>query len=316
MVLRKLLVVLALTAFAVSLAGPSNAQLFGRKKDQSQVRLNEMEERLRIMTGHIEQLTFQLRELQDQLRRMQEDNEYRFQQLEGGQPPGKRSDAGKPLPQQGGGQLTDSVRTLGTLPAGGSGDGEWSASGGYQDGEENALPSNGPIDLSKLAGGLNSVSGAGAASPADPTEDPGTVEAGDQMAGLIASTGDPRTDYDAAYSYAVNGNYSAAEDGFRAFIDTYPDHRLAANAQYWLGESLLAQRDYRAAADAFLKTYTDHPGNDKSPDSLLKLGLSLNGLGENDAACATFDELLAKFPNAAPAVLDQARDEQRRGRCS
>jgi tol-pal system protein YbgF len=315
MVIRKLLVVLALTAFAVSLAGPSNAQLFGRKKDESQVRLNEMEERLRIMTGHIEQLTFQLREMQDQLRRMQEDNEYRFQQLEGGPRPGKRSDAGQPPSQQGGGQLTDNVRTLGTLPAGGSGDGDWSATGGYQDGEETALPGNGPIDLSKLASGLNNVAGGGSAPLPDPTEDPGTVEAGNTMAGLVVS-GDPRTDYDEAYSFAVNGNYSAAEDGFRVFIDTYPDHRLAANAQYWLGESLLAQRDYRAAADAFLKTYTDHPGNDKGPDSLLKLGLSLNGLGENDAACATFDELLTKFPNAAPAVLDQARDEQRRGRCS
>jgi len=139
---------------------------------------------------------------------------------------------------------------------------------------------------------------------------------GDSLGGLIQSTGDPRTDYDQAYNFAINGEYPAAEDGFRSFLETYPDDRLAPNAQYWLGESLLAQKKYRDAADAFLKTYTDHPGSDKSPDSLLKLGISLFGLGEKDAGCATFSELLTKYPKAAPAVLDQAREERRRGKCS
>jgi len=303
----------------IALASPSQAQLFGRKNDNSNVRIDEMEERMRVLTGHIEQLSYQVRELQDQIRRLQEDNEYRFQQLEGGATPGNRSDAGQPEPPAG--KLADSVQTLGTLPAGGSGDGDWGASGGYRngsssdggsDGASGGLPANGPIDLSALAGGLSGGPDNGA--PAG-QGDAGTEAAGNTMAGL-APGGDPRGDYDRAYSFAVNGQYQAAEDGFRAFIETYPDHRLAANAQYWLGESLLAQRNYREAADAFLKTYTDHPGSEKSPDSLLKLGLSLNGLGETNAACATFSELLNKYPNAAPAVLDQARDEQRRGKCS
>lgn len=303
---------------AITLASPSQAQLFGRKNDNSSVRLDEMEERLRALTGNIEQLSYQVRELQDQIRRMQEDNEYRFQQLEGGGKPGKRSDAGQPEPPAG--KLADSVQTLGTLPAGGSGDADWGATGGYKndgspDGSSGGLPGNGPIDLSALAGGQNNGGqGIGGLPPAG-QGDGGTEAAGNTLAGLAPSN-DPRGDYDRAYSYAVNGQYKAAEEGFRAFIETYPDNRLAANAQYWLGESLLAQRNYREAADAFLKTYTDHPGSEKSPDSLLKLGLSLNGLGENDAACATFSELLNKYPNAAPGVLDQARDEQRRGKCS
>lgn len=308
----KFLTALAVAVVTLSLASPSQAQLFGRRNDESNVRLNEMEERLRSLTGQIEQLSYQLREVQDQLRRMQEDNEYRFQQLEGGQPQ-KRSDAGQPAPQPG--QSKDKAQTLGTLPAeAGSGDAEWASSGGYRD--EPAESSGGPIDLSALAGGpaLGNQEGA-APTIGQPTDDT-TQAAGNAMAGLIQSSGDPRTDYDQAYNYAVNGQYSAAENAFRAFLETYPDDRLAANAQYWLGESLLAQKQYREAADAFLKTYTDHPGSDKSPDSLLKLGLALNGLGEKDAACATFSELLSKYPNAAPAVLDQARDEQRRGQCS
>ena len=303
----------------IATATPSEAQLFGRKKDDSSVRIGQLEERIRILTGQIEQLSFQMRELQDQMRRMQEDNEYRFQQLEGGNPQ-KRSDiapsgapgstapglAGDGTPQSG--SLVAPGGGFATLPADGSGDGAWDQSGGYEAGS--GLPSDGPIDLSELARGLDTVPGT-----QDVTPGPEVATDDDQIAGIIG-TGDPRADYDQAYSMAVNGDYAGAERGFRTFLETYPDDALTANAQYWLGESLLAQQNFREAADAFLKTYTDHPNNSKSPDSLLKLGVSLRGLGERDAACATFSELLTKYPNAAPAVLTQARDERRRAQCS
>lgn len=301
-------------------ATPSEAQLFGRKKDDSSVRIGQLEERIRVLTGQIEQLSYQMRELQDQMRRMQEDNEYRFQQLEGGTP-GKRSEiapTGAPgstapglaadgTPQTG--TLVTPNGGLATLPAGGSGDGNWSDTGGYDN--DGGLPSDGPIDLSRLANGLETIPG----TDQELSPGPSLATDDDAIAGIIGS-GDPRADYDDAYSLAVNGDYSGAEQGFRTFLESYPDSELAPNAQYWLGESLLAQQDYRGAADAFLKTYTDHPGNDKSPDSLLKLGVSLRGLGESDAACATFSELLNKYPNAAPAVLSQARDERLRAQCS
>ncbi|MCK7613183.1 tol-pal system protein YbgF [Roseibium sediminicola] len=305
---------LVLAIVMIAAATPSEAQLFGRRNDESAVRISQLEERIRALTGQIEQLSFQLREMQDQMRRMQEDNEYRFQQLEGGTP-GKRSDiapgSGAPgldangVPQSG--SLVAPGGELAQLPADGSGDANWDQSGGY----ENGLPTDGPIDLSALANGLENVPGTGDTF----SQDPGLATDDDQIAGIIGS-GDPQTDYNEAYSLAVNGDYAGAEHGFRTFLENYPDDQLTANAQYWLGESLLAQQNYREAADAFLKTYTKHPGNEKSPDSLLKLGMSLRGLGEAEAACATFSELLNKFPNAAPAVLTQARDERRRAQCS
>jgi len=287
---------------------PSHAQLFGRRNDDAAVRINEMEERLRSLTGQIEQLSFQLRELQEQMRRMQEDNEYRFQQLEGGAGtvPRDRSDA-TPSTQPSS-EFAGTTGTLGTLPASGSGDGEWSASGGYEQPDTTGLPGTGPIDLSALAGG-------GIPPVVSDNSDFGSPATQPQVSSL-GTPGDPRSDYDQAYSLAVNGDYRSAESGFRTFLATYPNHSLAPNAQFWLGESLLAQQNYRDAADAFLKTYTEYPQTSKAPDSLLKLGMSLRGLGEANAACATFSELLNKYPSAAPAVLDQARDEQRRAQCS
>jgi tol-pal system protein YbgF len=305
---------LLLAMVMIAAATPSEAQLFGRKNNDSTVRIGQLEERIRVLTGQIEQLSFQMRELQDQMRRMQEDNEYRFQQLETGTP-GKRSDLAPGstapgldldgVPQTG--TLVAPGGDLATLPASGSGDGNWDQTGGY----DNGLPTDGPIDLSALANGLENLPGTGR----DIAPDPGLATDDDQIANVLGG-GDPQLDYNAAYSLAVNGDYAGAENGFRSFLESYPDNPLASNAQYWLGESLLAQQDFREAADAFLKTYTDHPGNEKSPDSLLKLGISLHGLGESEAACATFSELLNKYPNAAPAVLSQARDERRRAQCT
>jgi len=48
------------------------------------LRISQMEEQMRIFTGQIEGLQFQLTQIQMLIERMQEDNEFRFQQLEGG----------------------------------------------------------------------------------------------------------------------------------------------------------------------------------------------------------------------------------------
>src|SRR5690606_24202128 len=47
-------------------------------------RVLALEEQVRSLSGQVEELNFLLLQLQEQMRKMQEDNEYRFQQLEGG----------------------------------------------------------------------------------------------------------------------------------------------------------------------------------------------------------------------------------------
>ncbi|WP_444928355.1 tol-pal system protein YbgF (plasmid) [Microbulbifer sp. SSSA002] len=128
-------------------------------------------------------------------------------------------------------------------------------------------------------------------------------------------TGEPQSDYNAIYGLMVGGNYPAATEGFDTFLGMYPDHELTANAQHWLGESLLAQRQYENAAQAFLKSYTDFPESELAPESLLKLGTALTGMGNAPAACETYEQLLANFQFAAPAVLEQAKVQQKRDNC-
>ena len=132
---------------------------------------------------------------------------------------------------------------------------------------------------------------------------------------MIASLGDPRGQYEQAYNSILAGDYDRAEAGFRAFIAAHPEDEHAADAQYWLGESLFARGKYREAANEFLNGHKTYPKSAKAPDTLLKLGLSLAGLGERDAACSTYAQVLKQYPQASNALRQRIAVEQASASC-
>jgi tol-pal system protein YbgF len=90
---------------------------------------------------------------------------------------------------------------------------------------------------------------------------------------------------------------------------------MAPEAQYWLGESLFQRQRYRDAAETFLNVSTKFESTAKAPDALLRLGQSLAALGEKEAACASFGEVLRKYPRASVSVKQGVDREQKRVRC-
>ncbi len=130
------------------------------------------------------------------------------------------------------------------------------------------------------------------------------------------SVGDPRAEYELAYSYLTQRQYEQAEMGFRRFLQSNPRDRLVPEASYWLGETYLQRSRFREAAEQFLTISTDHPNAAKAPDALLKLGVALNGLGARDRACAVFAELDRKYPQASPGIRQGSEREQKRARCA
>ena len=73
--------------------------------------------------------------------------------------------------------------------------------------------------------------------------------------------------------------------------------------------------EYKAAAGAFLKGYQNYAGNARAADSLLKLAMSLDRLGQKDAACTSFAELSTRFPDAPDNVKSRAKAERQRIGC-
>ena len=147
--------------------------------------------------------------------------------------------------------------------------------------------------------------------PPPPQRNPNAT--GQQM--VMAPTNSPRDEYDLAYGYVLRKDYALAEDGLRAFLKKYPGDHLAADANYWLGESLFQRQRYREAAESFLTVSTKFERAGKAPDSLLRLGQSLAALNEKQAACATFGEIPRKYPKAPANVKATAEKEQKRVGC-
>lgn len=299
-------------ALAIALAAPAAAQ----DAADAIVRLNRLENQMRQLSGQIEQLEFENRQLKDQLRKFQEDVEFRFQDLGGrggskapsttparpAQPqaaPQRRSDVFDPSQDP---NAPGAPRPLGTTPpsqplaeAELEPDGEQFAGIGELIEEEQAAPGG-------LDNGLTMPQGAIPARP------------GPSVA--ATSVGDPRADFDSAYAAFTQRDYDQAEMGFRRFLQSNPRDQMVPEATFWLGETYLQRKRYREAAEQFLNVSAEHPNAAKAPDALLRLGVSLNGLGARDRACAVFAELDRKYPQAPAAVRQASEREQKRNKCT
>jgi len=90
---------------------------------------------------------------------------------------------------------------------------------------------------------------------------------------------------------------------------------LMPNIQYWLGEVYYAKKDFNQAIIEFGEGLKKFPDSIKGPDNMLKLGLSFSNLSKNKEACNVFLELLSKYPNGAPNVIDRANKEREKLNC-
>ena len=138
---------------------------------------------------------------------------------------------------------------------------------------------------------------------------------GDTIETVALSPESPEALYERSNESLLRRQFSDAEAGFSNFLTKYPEHGLAGSAQYWLGETYYAQGDFRRAAQNFLQGYKKYPKNRRAPDSLLKLGISLNRLGQAEQACAAYQAVNAEYPKAVDA-RKRAHIEAKRARCS
>ena len=182
-----------------------------------------------------------------------------------------------------------------------------------------AVPIAGPTPLAAAAPDASDpigrlVNNGRVGSPAPPLASAAAPAASFPVA--AASDASSKEAYESAYGYLLQQDFASAEAAFDDFLKRFPNDPLAGNAQYWLGETFFARGQYKPAAGAFLKGYQTYGRSAKAPDSVLKLALSLDKLGQKDAACASYAELTTKFPNAPGHVKNRADTERHRLGCS
>ncbi len=115
---------------------------------------------------------------------------------------------------------------------------------------------------------------------------------------------------------AYNGGYfDEAELAFERILKEAPKHKLAGNAQYWLGEVYVKQGKPQKAKVAFKNGYEKYKDGNKAADSLYRLGVILANLKEKKNACIVFDSFAEEFPNAEAELKTKSANEAKRLGC-
>lgn len=113
--------------------------------------------------------------------------------------------------------------------------------------------------------------------------------------------------YDAALNIFKGGNYKGASVAFSDFLKRYPESGYAASAQYWLGNSLYAQREYQSAIGAQQIVVKNYPDNPKASDALLNIASSYIELKNKAAARKTLEILIGKYAESPAAQTGKER---------
>ena len=113
--------------------------------------------------------------------------------------------------------------------------------------------------------------------------------------------------YEGALALFRDAKYTDAIAGFKNFLKTYPGSTLAANAQYWIGYSYYALKDYKTSLAHQQKLVATYPDSPKVPDALLNVATNQIELDDMAAARKTLKDLVAKHPGTPAAKLAARR---------
>ena len=267
------------------------------------LKLNALEEEMQNLTNRVEEVDFKLRRIDSRMTKLVEDVDFRLTAIE-------RNMAAAPTPAP----TTNPA-------AGGNAEPVAGAAQGTQ-----VLGQVTPEEVARLPQG-NAPAGTGVQVEAAPA---GNEQTGQLAAAPAASTppangnpinqalpdGEPREQYIHAFGLLQAKRFAESEQAFKAFLELHPEHELAGNAQYWLGESHYVRQDYEAAASAFLTGYQKYRTSTKAPDNLLKLGITLVVLDQKQDACAVFNELSDRYPTASSSIKRRMQREKQKAGCA
>lgn len=114
------------------------------------------------------------------------------------------------------------------------------------------------------------------------TSTPSSSNPGDMLRLALA-------DYQAA-------KYELALVGFRNIISQFPKSEVAPQAQFYIGESEFARKNFLDASREYDRMASTYPKSDFAPKALYKKGISFQQLGKQHEAKEAFRELIKEYP--------------------
>ncbi|MBI4055853.1 MAG: tetratricopeptide repeat protein [Elusimicrobia bacterium] len=112
----------------------------------------------------------------------------------------------------------------------------------------------------------------------------------------------PSQIYHQAYLHYVKKNYDLALQGFKNYLESFPEGEMADRAYFYQGESLYTQKKWIPAGEKYSELLTKFPKSDLLPAARLKYALSLRRLDPNNPEARHMLLSITKdFPNSPEA---------------
>jgi tol-pal system protein YbgF len=118
---------------------------------------------------------------------------------------------------------------------------------------------------------------------------------------------EPSQLYQKARGLLLEGDLINAAQLFETFIAQHPNHSLADNAMYWLGECHYSSGQYKKAIGVFKELIKAYPKAEKVPDALLKTGYAYLSLDDVNRAHHYLKSVLTKYPFSPAAEKAQEK---------
>lgn len=121
------------------------------------------------------------------------------------------------------------------------------------------------------------------------------------MAKKEEATSTPDSLYAKGLDLLKAGDFVAAREQFTKFLEQYPKHELAANAQYWIGETHYNEKNYESAILSYQDVIKNYPGKEKVVAAMLKQAMAFNELKDFKSAKFVLKKLIERFPKSEEA---------------
>ena len=119
--------------------------------------------------------------------------------------------------------------------------------------------------------------------------------------GAAGAAGDPAALYEAALDQFRREAYETARGALEDFLSTYPDHRLAPDARFYLGRTREETGQVDQAVQTFQRVVELNPNSNRAPSALYRLGTIHLDRGQVGEARRFFQQIIRGYPDSPEA---------------
>lgn len=113
--------------------------------------------------------------------------------------------------------------------------------------------------------------------------------------------------YDLSLTFFRQEKFEQSSDGFRRFLSEFPKSDRADNAQFWIGECLMALKQYEQGILAYQKVIKNYPKGNKVPNAMLRQAVAFLEIKDKTSATLLLKKVAKQYPKSNEAKIATAK---------